>query len=98
MSIVRRYLWLVAALALVVAGVVMAVTAPSRPADFGWFAYTPLEGNADWAMEWDDGDGATSAVVLTQQVLVGYGVITLGLLVLVAGLAYRLGRRGVRDA
>lgn len=90
----RRYLWLVAGLALVVAGIVVALNAPSGPQDAGWFAYTPLASEADWYMEWDGGDGpTTAAVVLTRQHVVGYAVIALGVLVLVAGAAYRLGRR-----
>ncbi|MCJ1715902.1 hypothetical protein [Curtobacterium sp. VKM Ac-2922] len=30
----------------VVAGVVVAATAPSSPASFGWYAYAPLSGSA----------------------------------------------------
>lgn len=90
----RRYLWLVVGLALVVAGVVMVLNAPTGPMDAGWFAYTPLSDDPDWFMEWEDGDGsANAAVILTRQHVAAFGVIALGLLVLVAGAAYWLGRR-----
>jgi heme/copper-type cytochrome/quinol oxidase subunit 1 len=93
----RRWLWLVAGLLLVAAGVVVALSAPDGPADFGWFAYTPLEEGSDWYMEWDSGDGpATAAVVLTRQHVVGYAVLGLGVLVVATGAAYRLGSRRAR--
>ena len=94
MGVARRWLWLVAGLLLVAAGVVVALTAPSGPTDTGWFAYTPLEDGRDWAMEWEDGDGTTTAaLVLTRQHVLGYAVIALGVLVAASGAAYRLGRR-----
>lgn len=91
----RRFLWLVAGVVILVAGVLVTLDAPQGPLDAGWFAYTPLTDDADWYMEWegDDGSPATAAVVLTRQHVVGYGVVALGILVLVVGAAYRLGRR-----
>jgi heme/copper-type cytochrome/quinol oxidase subunit 1 len=90
---VRRFIWLALGLALVVAGVALAVTAaPPGPTDFGWFAYTPLEERPgpDWTMAWGNGD---QALIVTRGHVVGAGVTALGVLVLATGVAYRLGRR-----
>ena len=97
MGVTRRWLWPIAGLLLIAAGVVVVLTAPSGPVDAGWFAYTPLEGGSDWYMEWDGDDGPTTAALIsTRQHVVGYAVLGLGVLVVATGVAYRLGRRRAR--
>jgi hypothetical protein len=79
---VRGHLWWLAGLALVVPGVAMLLASRPDPvpADFGWYAYTPLtEGS--------------SVLMWTGWQLAGAGVAVLGLLLLASGLGYRLGRR-----
>jgi heme/copper-type cytochrome/quinol oxidase subunit 1 len=91
---VLRHTWWVLAVVLVAGGLVVALTAPALPGDAGWFAYTPLD-DSDWNMSWG-GSGTGSAVFVSRQQIVGWGVTALGLAVLAAGIGYRLGRRAGR--
>lgn len=85
----RRFLWLALGVVLLGGGLVLALTAPSAmETDFGWFAYTPLEDDADWYMEWSD-----PGYIVSRGLLAGVAVAGLGVLVLATGIAYRLGRR-----
>ncbi len=85
----RRFAWLGVAIVLIAVGGVLAATSPAGPADFGWFAYTPLD-DPDWSMSWRDGG---TVVLLTRARLVGYAVLVLGLVVLAGWAGFRLGRR-----
>ncbi len=82
----RRHLWWVLGLVLLGAGVALALTSRSEPTDFGWFAYTPLEGPVGQFP-------ASQAYLVSRGAICGAGVAALGLLVLAAGLGYVLGRR-----
>jgi heme/copper-type cytochrome/quinol oxidase subunit 1 len=92
----RTLSWIVAALgvALAVAGIALFVAANRGPADFGWWAYAPLQPTQDTVTH----TFANNATVLwTGQHLLGAGLLVLGLLLLtgVAGwlLGWRAGRR-----
>lgn len=86
-----RHLWWLLGAVLVVGGVGVALTSRAAPTDVGWFAYTPLDQDAAWAMEWS-GSGSEAVIVARRQV-VGWVVAAGGLVVLAAVLGYRLGRR-----
>lgn len=88
----RRFLWFALGLVLLGAGLLLALTSPPPAAtDFGWLAYTPLEGpEADWYFGWDE---PMRGVTVSRGLIVGCVVGVLGLLVLATGVAYRLGRR-----
>lgn len=86
-----RHLWWVLGLVLVLGGVVILLVTRPDPADFGWFAYTPLSEDPDWAMGWEDSSGSTLIVSWWQ--LAGAALATTGLLVVAAGIGFRLGRR-----
>ncbi|MCC9146205.1 MULTISPECIES: hypothetical protein [unclassified Arthrobacter] len=74
--------------ALVVAGVVLAVTAP-RPDSFGWFAYSPLQ---------DGSQGPGNPMLVTGTMRLGYLLAVLGLVVAAFWAGLRIGRRPVRTA
>ena len=81
-----RHLWAVAGAALLGVGLVLVLTSDG-PADYGWFAYTPLD---------DDAGSfplAGNAVILSRTELIGSAVGVLGLVVLALGIGYRLGQR-----
>jgi len=63
---------------------VAAAREPSSPADFGWFAYTPLNPGV--------GLGGDFVVVPRLHLIAGL-VVGLGLLLMAGGVGYRLGRR-----
>jgi hypothetical protein len=86
-----RHAWWVLAVVLVVGGPAVALTAQAPAGDYGWFAYTPLD-QSDWSMSWLD-SGTGSAWFVSRQQVFGWAVAALGLVVLAAGLGYRLGRR-----
>jgi heme/copper-type cytochrome/quinol oxidase subunit 1 len=69
---------------LLLIGVVI-VPVGHAPADFGWFAYTPLEG--DQLLPWD------GFVLLTGTAVLGMVLVVLGVAGLAAWAGYRLGRR-----
>ncbi|MCC3280660.1 hypothetical protein LJ754_16045 [Arthrobacter sp. zg-Y40] len=71
-----------AAAALVVAGVVLAATAPVE--SFGWFAYGPLE----------ESTGPGKLLMLTGRMQLGYLLVAAGLLAAAFWGGFRLGRRG----
>lgn len=81
--------WWVLGLVLLLAGVVaLAVQGDPRDGQFGWFAYTPLDGgSAELSF-----DGGVLLFVTTGRLLAAIGAL-LGLLVLAAALGHRLGRR-----
>ena len=91
----RRFLWFAFGLLVLGAGVTLALVSRAEiPENYGWFAYTPLsdelpEGQRGW------GDPDRPYVVSLGQ-LIGAGVGTLGLVILVSGAAYLLGRRRER--
>jgi heme/copper-type cytochrome/quinol oxidase subunit 1 len=91
---VLRHAWWVLAVVLMVGGLAVVLTAPSLPGDAGWFAYTPLD-DSGWNTTWG-GSGTGSAVFVSRQQVVGWGVAAVGLLVLAAGIGYRVGRRAGR--
>jgi heme/copper-type cytochrome/quinol oxidase subunit 1 len=85
---VRRWLWAVVGVASMGLGAWIVLTTSSA-ADFGWFAYTPL------------GDGVRSggeAIILSRTQLIGCAIGVFGLVVLVGGVGYRIGRRRGREA
>jgi hypothetical protein len=88
---VRRHLWWVLGLVLVVGGALVVLLWQPEPADVGWFAYTPLEGTSSWNLGWGDAGG--DSVVMTYRQLVGYAVVVVGLLVIAASLGFRWGQR-----
>lgn len=83
--------WLVSA-ALVLVGVVLLLTTQVDPPGCGWFAYTPLSPQADWAMGWNDTEAADGAYLSTWQ-LVGLGLAALGLIPVAARVGYLRGCR-----
>ncbi|GAA0975277.1 hypothetical protein ENKNEFLB_02873 [Nocardioides aquaticus] len=74
-----------------VGGVVLVLVTRPDPAEFGWFAYTPLSEDPDWAMGWEDSSRSTLIVSWWQ--LAGAALAAVGLLVLAASVGFRLGRR-----
>lgn len=97
---VRRHLWWVLGLTLVLAGVILAlVVHPGAPDDYGWFAYTPLEtpiGQApDWTMGWSD---PSPSYVVSRWQVAGTVLAAAGLLLLAVRTGYLLGRRHARPS
>ncbi|MDO9457812.1 hypothetical protein [Nocardioides sp.] len=86
-----RYLWWASGLVLVVGGLAVALTARTAPADFGWFAYTPLE--ADWHLGWGDRLGSGSMVIVSRWQLLGAVAAAVGLVVIAARVGFLVGRR-----
>ncbi|KQP63525.1 hypothetical protein [Nocardioides sp. Leaf285] len=84
--------WWLASTALVLAGVVLLLTTQADPTGDGWFAYAPLDPQADWVMGWDDTVSADATYLSTWQ-LVGLGLAALGLVLLAARAGYARGRR-----
>ena len=79
-----RWWWLVLGLALVVGGLVV-VLASAPAEDFGWFAYTPSDRPGPVV--------ASDRVVLSVAQAVGCLATLAGLLLVVGGAGYALGRR-----
>ena len=79
----RRNLWLVLALLLLVAGAVLVFTT-NDTTNYGWFAYSPLDDNLDVTAD---------ALVLTRTQMIGVLLGVVGLLVLTGGAGYLAGRR-----
>ncbi len=75
-------IWVIAG-AIVVVGIVTIVIGLSTPASIGWFAYQPLA-NAVFSPE--------DALLLSRTTVLGFGVLTLGLL----ALAFLVGRHGAK--
>jgi hypothetical protein len=95
---VIRHLWWAAGVALVLGGLVLllhASSGPAVPSDFGWYAYTPLNHDADWRMGWDDARGTSTGagLVASWGQVAGCGVVAAGLLVLASGVGFLVGRR-----
>ncbi|CAM3846737.1 hypothetical protein [Nocardioides zeicaulis] len=88
----RRHLWWVLGLALVLVGGALALTTQEAPEDFGWFAYTP-GGNPSWFAGEDRTGGWSSTFLVSRAQLAGTGLAALGLLALAAGAGFRFGRR-----
>jgi heme/copper-type cytochrome/quinol oxidase subunit 1 len=85
---VSRHLWWILGLALVAGGVVLVLAGqPGGSADFGWTAYSPLDDSPDWRMSWGD------ATIVSRWQLVGGAVAAVGLMVVTAGIGFRLGQR-----
>ncbi|WP_442576887.1 hypothetical protein ACSBPH_07110 [Microbacterium sp. F51-2R] len=76
----RSAAWIIAG-ALVATGVVVVIVGVLTPVAFGWFAYQPLAA-ATFAP-------ATSGLFLSRTTIIGWLVLTIGLLIV----AYLLGRR-----
>lgn len=74
-----------------VGGVVLVLSTRPDAAEFGWFAYTPLSNDPDWTMGWDD--SSSSTVIISWWQLVGAAAAVIGLMIVAAGIAFRLGRR-----
>ncbi|VXB43764.1 hypothetical protein [Nocardioides sp. AX2bis] len=89
----RRHLWWILGLVLVVGGVVLGLANQPGPADFGWFAYTPLSEDPDWTMGWGDSPLDGSVVIVSWWQLAGAALAAIGLLVVAAAVGFRLGRR-----
>ncbi len=78
-----RILWLASGVVLLLGGCVVVLTTNS-PADFGWFAYPPVQ----------DGVHPTGgAVILSRTQVVGLCVGLAGLLLLASGAGYLAGQR-----
>ena len=78
-----RIVWLALGVVLLLAGGGITLTAHSA-ADFGWFAYTPLDNGVHLA---------GNAVILTRTQLIGPGVSLVGLALLACWLGYVAGQR-----
>lgn len=78
---------------LVCGGLAVALTSQAGPSDFGWFAYTPSDGNPDWHMSWHDPISDGSALIVSRWQLAGTAAAALGLVTLAAGAGFQLGRR-----
>lgn len=86
-AFLRRQVFLILGLGLVLVGLGLFIAAArqaSSPADFGWFAYTPLDGGLAVGGDF---------VIVSQLHLVASLVVGLGLLLAAFGVGYRLGRR-----
>lgn len=94
----RRQLWWILGLGLVVGGVAMALSTPAASADFGWFAYAPSSDHSEWHMGWGDPLDSATAVIVSRWALAGYGVAGVGALILTAGIAFQMGRRRATPA
>ncbi len=93
---VRRQLWWIVGLGLVVGGVAIALSTPASPTEFGWFAFTPSSRRSDWHMGWGDPLHDGSVVIVSRRALAGCGLTGLGALILAAGIGFHLGRRRTR--
>jgi hypothetical protein len=83
---VRRWLWVVVGVAAMGVGAWLVLATRSSAADFGWFAYTPLE---------DGHQFVGHAVLLSRTQVIGCAIGVFGLVVVAGGVGYRLGlRRG----
>ncbi len=78
---------------LVGAGLTIGLSSQPGVADFGWFAYAPPPGDSDWQMGWSDAAIDGSSLIVARWQLAGGAVAAVGLLVLVAGVGFRLGQR-----
>jgi hypothetical protein len=87
-----RHLWWVVGLVLVCGGAAVALSAQAGPDDFGWFAYAPPSDDG-WQMSWRAPMGDGSALIVSRWQLAGSAVVALGLMVIAAGVGFRLGRR-----
>ena len=78
---------------LVGGGVAIALSSRAGPADFGWFAYAPLgDGSGgQWTASGFPSDGWM--LFVTRWQMVGGALAAIGLVVLAAGIGFRLGRR-----
>ena len=88
----RRNLFVIAGLTLLLLSIGLFLASPSepsQPSDFGWFAYTPLDGG----LEVGGGDRSGPFVIVSQRRLIAGLVAAAGLVVLAAGIGYRVGRR-----
>lgn len=86
----RRNLWVIAGLALLLLGVGLFLTSPSgsdSARDFGWFAYTPLEEGDDFGVVLGN-----DFVIVSRDQLVAGLLAAVGLVVMAAGIGYRAGR------
>jgi hypothetical protein len=79
----RRYLWAVTVLGLLVVTVLLFLTS-TDDGDYGWLAYTPDTGEIE---------GGPDLVIMSHQRAAAWAVGALALMVLAAGGGYALGRR-----
>lgn len=79
----RRNLWAVVGVGLLILGIGLFLTSASAT-DFGWFAYTPLDNQVRFS---------SSVVVLSRGRLIGWLIVVLGLIVMAGGIGYRAGQR-----
>lgn len=89
---VRRAWWILP-LVLVGGGIAIALSSRAGPSDFGWFAYAPLDDGSDGHLSVSGSPGGGSALIMTRWQIGGCALAVVGLLVLAAGVGFRLGRR-----
>lgn len=89
---VRRQLWWIVGLALVVGGVAIALSTPASSADVGWFAYTPSSRHSDRQIGWGDPLHDGSIVNVSRWAMAGYGLAGAGAVFLAAGIGFHIGR------
>ncbi|WP_372697427.1 hypothetical protein [Arthrobacter sp. JSM 101049] len=80
-----RHVLLLCSCAAVIAGIVVTAAASSQPATIGWFGYTPLSA----------GDRLEGLHVVSTTGLVGFAVLSLGLIALAFWACLHLGTRRV---
>ncbi|MBO1756346.1 hypothetical protein [Allobranchiibius sp. CTAmp26] len=88
-----RRVWWVLGLVLMGGGVAIALLSQARTSDVGWFAYTPLNDGSGGHLGGIDSPWGGSAFIITRWQIVGTAVAALGLMVLAAGIGFRLGWR-----
>ncbi len=83
-AMVRMFWWLGMGVVAVVAGLVVVIASHAWGySSFGWFAYSPLS---------DDGPTIAEQLIRrTDQLWLGVAVVVAGLVVIAAGVGYRLG-------
>ncbi|MBB6628214.1 hypothetical protein H5V45_12870 [Nocardioides sp. KIGAM211] len=89
----RRHLWWVLGLVLVVAGIVVALSVGPGPGDDVYYLTERPPTRPDWFTGFSQADTSGSLVFLSRGQLAGCALAVLGLLVVAAGLGFRMGRR-----
>ncbi|MFC6043014.1 hypothetical protein ACFP8W_21535 [Nocardioides hankookensis] len=83
----RRYLWAITVLVLLVLSVVLFAMS-TDDGDYGWFAYAPGSGEIDLGRD---------IVLMSRTRVAAWAATALALIVLAAGTGFALGRRTRRD-
>lgn len=94
-----RHVWWVLGLVLVVSGVGIALSSHTGPSDFGWFAYSPLNGDSSGYVTASGSLTNGPTFILGRWQIIGVAGAVIGLVIFAAGMGFSLGcRRASRSA